>query len=100
MSSLFVVNYLFKRIMYGFPKFGNIIQGEPLLLIYNGKINKKNITKTKISIEEIMEVIREHGVLKIEQVDLAILEVDGNISVISHEFQHKTTKKKKTIRQL
>jgi len=81
--------------MYGFPKFGNIIQGEPLLLIYNGKINKKNITKTKISIEEIMEVIREHGVLKIEQVDLAILEVDGNISVMSHEFQHKTTKKKK-----
>ena len=94
-TSLFVVNYLFKRIMYRFPKFGKLIQGEPLLLIYSGKINKKNITKAKISMEEIMEVIREHGVAKVEQVDLAILEVDGNISVMSHEFQHKTTKKKK-----
>ncbi len=62
-TSLFVVNYVFKRIMYRFPKFGKLIQGEPLLLIYNGKINMKNITKARISMEEIMEVIREHGVV-------------------------------------
>jgi len=95
-TSLFVVNYLFKRIMYRFPKLNKLIQGEPLLLIYNGKINVKNVTKAKISIEEIMEAIREHGVAEIEQVDLAILEVDGNISVMSQEFKHKTTKKKKS----
>lgn len=94
-TSLFIVNYLFKRIMYRFPKFSKLIQGEPLLLIYNGKVNMKNITKAKISMEEIMEVIREHGAAKIEQVDLAILEVDGNISVMSQEFKHQTTKKKK-----
>jgi len=94
-TSLFVVNYLFKHIMYQFPKLNKLIQGEPLLLIYNGKINTKNINKAKISMEEIMEVIREHGVSKIELVDLAILEVDGNISVMSNEFTHKTTKKKK-----
>jgi uncharacterized membrane protein YcaP (DUF421 family) len=94
-TSLFVVNYLFKGIMYRFPKLNKLIQGEPLLLIYNGKINTKNVTKAKISIEEIMEAIREHGVAVVEQVDLAILEVDGNISVMSHEFKQKTTKKKK-----
>ena len=94
--SLFIVNYLFKRIMYRFPKFSKLIQGEPLLLIYNGKINMKNITKAKISMEEIMEVIREHGVAVVDQVDLAILEVDGNISVMSHDFKQKTNKKKKS----
>ena len=94
-SSLFVVNYLFKRVMYRFPEFNKLIQGEPLLLIYHGIINKKNMIKSKISMEEIMEVIREHGVAVIEQVDLAVLEVDGNISVMSHEFKQKTTKKKK-----
>ncbi len=94
-TSLFVVDYLFKFIMYRFPKFNKLIQGEPLMLIYNGKINIKNITKAKISMEEIMEVIREHGISKVEQVDLAILEVDGNISVMSSGFGHKTTKKKK-----
>ena len=94
-TSLFVVNYLFKIVMYKFPEFNKLIQGEPLLLIYNGKVNTKNIIKAKISMDEIMEVIREHGVALVQQVDLAILEVDGNISVMSHEFEHKTTKKKK-----
>lgn len=94
-TSLFVVDYLFKNIMYRFPKFNKLIQGEPLLLIYNGKINKKNIVKAKISMDEIMEVIREHGVAAVEQVDLAVLEVDGNISVMSLGADHKTTRKKK-----
>lgn len=94
-TSLFVVNYLFKRIMYRFPKLNKLIQGEPLLLIYDGKINLINVNKAKISMDEIMEAIREHGVSTVEQVDLAILEVDGNISVMSHEFKQKTTKKKK-----
>lgn len=39
-----------------------------------------------------MEAIREHGVSKIEDVDLAILEVDGNISVLSNDFRDKTVK--------
>ena len=93
-TSLFIVNYFFKRIMYRFPNFNKLIQGESLLLIYNGKLNKKNMTEAQISIEEMMEVIREHGVAVVEQVDLAVLEVDGNISVMSHEFKSKTTKKR------
>lgn len=99
-TSLFIVNYLFKRIMYHFPKFNKLVQGEPLLLIYNGKLNSKNMIEAKISVKEIMEVIREHGVAVVEQVNLAVLEVDGNISVMSHEFKYKTTNKKKTNKRI
>ncbi len=95
-SSLFIANYLFKRIMYRFSSLSNFIQGQPLLLIYHGKLNQKNMTEAKISSKEIMEVIREHGVAVIEQVDLAVLEVDGNISVMSHEFKQKTNRKRKS----
>ncbi|MBU3143115.1 DUF421 domain-containing protein [Clostridium sp. CF012] len=63
-TSLFVVNYLFKRIMYRFPKLNKLIQGEPLLLIYNGEINMKNVNKSKISMDEIMEAIRIKVVIK------------------------------------
>jgi uncharacterized membrane protein YcaP (DUF421 family) len=38
--------------------------------------------------------IREHGVDSIEKVDLAMLEVDGNISVLSENFKTKTRKKR------
>jgi uncharacterized membrane protein YcaP (DUF421 family) len=45
---------------------------------------------------ELDEAIREHGVPAIGDVDLAVLEVDGNISVISDNFSHQTVKKRKS----
>lgn len=94
-AALFVVNFLFKEILYHFPKFGRLVQGETLMLIYKGKLIRKNVDKAKLTTNEIMEVIREHGVSKIEEVDLAVLEVDGNISVLSNEFSRMTVNKMK-----
>jgi uncharacterized membrane protein YcaP (DUF421 family) len=42
-----------------------------------------------------MEVIREHGVASVSEVDLAVLEVDGNISVLSTDCHKKTTRRRK-----
>jgi uncharacterized membrane protein YcaP (DUF421 family) len=95
-SALFITNSIFKQFLYRFPKFSKFIQGEALLLIYQGNLSLKNIAKSKITVDEIMEVIREHGVSKIEDVDLAVLEVDGNISVLSNDFRSKTVRKKKS----
>lgn len=94
-TALFSVNYLFKYMLYLFPKFSNIIQGADLLLIYKGQLNLSNIAKARITRQEIMEAVREHGVSEIREVDLAILETDGNISIISNEYKHRTIKKRK-----
>lgn len=94
--SLFAINYLFKIVMYKFPKFGKAIQGHAILLIYKGVVNQENMSKVKLSSEELMESVREHGARTIEDVDLAVLEVDGNISILSHEFQVKSSKKRKS----
>lgn len=96
-GSLFIANYLFKQVLYHFPKFGRLVEGESLMLIYKGKLIRKNVEKAKLTTDEIMEVIREHGVSTIAEVDLAVLEVDGNISILSSEFNHRTVHKiKKT----
>jgi uncharacterized membrane protein YcaP (DUF421 family) len=95
-ATLFVTNFIFKLIIYRFPKLGRMIEGEPLLLIYEGKLNHKNMQKAKITLDEIKETIREHGVLLIEDVDLAVLEADGNISVLSHDYQKRSSKKRRT----
>lgn len=94
-GTLFAVNYLFKLVLYKFPKLGQIIQGEPVILVYKGEINHKNMVKVKFTLEELKEAVREHGVSLIEDVDLAILETDGNISIISNDFKNKTVKKRK-----
>ncbi|MCX6237224.1 MAG: DUF421 domain-containing protein [Bacteroidia bacterium] len=94
-SSLFIVNYLFKYLLYRFPKLGNIVQGTVLLLIYKGQMNVTNMLKARISSEELLEAVREHGVSEIREVDLAVLEIDGNISIISNEYKHRTVRKRK-----
>jgi len=94
-STLFVVNYLLKYLMYRFPKLGNIIQGEEMILIYKGQLNLPNLIKSRITHEEILEAVREHGVSEIREVDLAVLEIDGNISIISDEYKHRTVRKRK-----
>jgi Predicted membrane protein len=95
-SSLFIVNYIFKQFIYHSPKFSKLIQGESILLIYDGVPNQKNIAASMLTMDELMEAIREHGVSRIEDVDLAILEVDGNISVLTNNFQTKSKRKRKT----
>jgi uncharacterized membrane protein YcaP (DUF421 family) len=89
------VDSLFKFVIYRFPQFGKLIQGGPLLLVYKGQVNLKNLDRARITIEELKEAIREHGVSEIREVDLAVLEMDGNISILSNEFNHKTLKKRK-----
>jgi len=94
-STLFIINYLFKYLLYRFPKLGNIVQGVELLLIYKGQVNHPNMVKARITHEELLEAVREHGVAEIREVDLAVLEIDGNISIISNEYKHRTTRKRK-----
>lgn len=94
-SSLFVVNYLLKYLQYKFPKFGKVVQGDAIMLVYDGKYIKSHLKKARITEEEIMEAVREHGVATIEEVNLAIMEVDGSISVLSNKFQKRTSRKRK-----
>jgi uncharacterized membrane protein YcaP (DUF421 family) len=99
-TALFITNYLLKLFLYHFPKFGRLVQGEAILLIYKGKVNHQNLQKAKLTLDEIKETVREHGVAAIEEVDLAVLEMDGNISVLSNEFKHRTLRKRKMRRTM
>ncbi len=87
---LFLANFLIKKIMFHSSKFRNIIESEPIILIRDGVINPKAIKKAEITTGEIKESIREHGIENIADVKLAILEVDGNISVISIDKNKQT----------
>jgi uncharacterized membrane protein YcaP (DUF421 family) len=94
-TTLFMVNYLFKFLLYRFPKFSAVVQGTDLMLIYKGQLHVANLAKARITQQELLEAVREHGVSEIREVDLAVLEVDGNISIISNEYKHRTVRKRK-----
>lgn len=87
---LFIANYSIKRFMFHNEKVKVFIESEPIILIRDGVLMEAEMEKSEISLDEIEESIREHGVEKIEDVKLLILEVDGNISVISTDKNNQT----------
>lgn len=88
---LFIINFSLKKLMYKFPKFREFMQEKPEILIHDGKIDFKALSKLNITHDELKEAIREHGVEHFVDVKLAILEIDGNISIISGNKNLKQT---------
>ncbi len=88
--SLFIVNYILKRTLYKHKHASELLQGKAVLLVYKGVVQTDNLARAEITEEELQAAIREHGVEDASCVDLAMLEVDGNISVISDNFKKKT----------
>ncbi|MCI0344485.1 MAG: DUF421 domain-containing protein [Chloroflexi bacterium] len=59
-----------------------LIEGEPQMLIRNGQVLGQALRREDISSDELMAALRQHGVVRPDQVELAVLEVDGSISVV------------------
>ena len=83
---LFILNFILKKVMFKSEKIRNFIQQKPEILIHNGVIDFKALAHLEITSIELEEVIREHGIESYKNVKLAMLEIDGNISVISSEL--------------
>jgi len=82
---LFSLNHILKILMVRSGKIKELIEGKPVILVSDGKVDIANLHKENIGFDELEEAIREHGIATYKEVRLAILEVDGNISVISGE---------------
>ncbi|ROH99871.1 DUF421 domain-containing protein [Chryseobacterium daecheongense] len=88
---LFVANFILKRLMFSNRSFETFMEDDPVILVKDGVVDEKALNKVKITKSELEEAIREHGVASIEDVKLSLLEVDGNISVISQDEKNKQT---------
>lgn len=94
-GTLFIANFVLKFILFRFQSLSKFVEGESLMLIYNGQIKKKNLQKAHLTLEELEAAAREHGVASLAEVNLAVLEVDGNISILSDNFKHQSRRKRK-----
>jgi len=98
--SLFSINFLFRKVMLKSEFVKNLIQEKPEILIHDGKIDFKILSKLDITSDELDEVIREHGVENYKHVKLAMLEINGSISVISGDENLIQTKHKRIHKSL
>lgn len=70
-----------------------IISGKPRILIYRGKIDEKALKKERFTINELQERLRSNNIVNIGDVEYAILETSGQITVIQKPDKRTTTPK-------
>ena len=59
-----------------------ILSGSPTVLINKSKLNYKQLKKERISIEELLESLHSQGYFNLKDVQYALLETDGNLSIV------------------
>jgi uncharacterized membrane protein YcaP (DUF421 family) len=84
-STLLVMNYIVGTVSGKNPRFRRVVEGEPSLLIHDGTAIESHMEREHISMDELERAVREHGIAKVKDVALAVLEVDGSISCLKYD---------------
>ena len=61
-----------------------ILCGKPVILIENGRLLRENLRRTRVNLDELSGHLREQGVLAMEEVQFAILETNGSVTVFPY----------------
>ena len=73
-------------------KFRRLFTGKPVLVINNGEIDQKALKDTRISVSDLLDYLRLKGYFDIQEVKFAIVEMNGQISVMPKENNAPLTK--------
>ena len=84
-STLLLLNYLVAEVSGGNRRFRKMIQGSPSLLVHDGKIIADHMAREHVSLDELHQALREHGISGMNDLALAVLEVDGSISCMKYD---------------
>lgn len=82
-GTLLVVNLALTRLLLRYERLGSFLEGEPTLLIRDGRYLEANMAREGVRRGEVLAAIREHGMDDETHVRQAILELDGSISVLA-----------------
>lgn len=63
-------------------EFRRLLGGEPVVLARDGHVVVQTCARVRIDSEELEAAVREHGMADLKQVRLAVLEIDGSISIV------------------
>lgn len=83
--TLLALNAAMTRLVWKNRKVRRMVEGSPTLLVRHGKIVHENLEKEKVTADTLTQALREHGVASVDDVSIAVLEIDGSISVLKND---------------
>jgi uncharacterized membrane protein YcaP (DUF421 family) len=95
---ILVFNYVVVLLRERYGVAGQLFEGSPSLIVDDGRFIAEHLRKEHLSEADVLQAMREHGVADVQQVQMAVLEVDGSISIIQKD-QAKVTKTQRRFRR-
>lgn len=83
--ALVFVQIIVAKVSLKSPKIREKIEGAPSVIINRGKINFEEMLKQRYNLDDLLTQLREQSIRSIEDVDYAILETSGKLSVFKKE---------------
>lgn len=80
--TLITLEVLVSYISLKSKKFSEIVSGKPSVLISNGVINKEEMKKSRFNNEDLLEDLRLGGCPNVQDIQYAILETNGQLSIM------------------
>ncbi|WP_338787372.1 DUF421 domain-containing protein [Metabacillus sp. FJAT-53654] len=59
-----------------------LLEGRPTIIIHKGKILKESLKKSKLDVNQLQHLVRSKGVFSIRELEYAVLETDGTVSIL------------------
>jgi uncharacterized membrane protein YcaP (DUF421 family) len=79
---LLVFNTILARLRLRWPRLRKLVEGSPTLLVLRGEVLTDHLRREGLDQDTLEAALREHGVANVADVEMAVLEIDGSISVV------------------
>lgn len=83
-TALFILHSIITLLIMKSDKFRAFISGKPSVVMSRGIIDKKELSRLCLSMSDLLEGIRESGILDPSEVGTAVVEADGHITAFPH----------------
>ena len=87
-SCLVIIEVLFSYLGLKNSKIRKIIEGNPIVIIKNGELNFEAMRRLRYSLDDLISQLREQGIKSIEEVNYAVLENNGKLSIFKNETEY------------
>lgn len=88
---LALIQIIISKISLKNTKFRRLIDGKPVIIIKKGIINFKNMVDQRYTLDDLLLQLREKDIRSIDEVEYAILEINGKLSVFKKDDKDKKT---------
>jgi len=81
-STFALLQILVSYVSFRFPRLRPMLDGEPIVVVQDGKAIDRNLRRERLSIVEVLEAARQEQISSLDEIAWAVLETSGKISII------------------